>query len=219
MTTLTQADSIDTKNLMAVLDTLKSPVILLDHTYHIIDLNQQAKQLLNLTAATIDGKMLTDILHGEELDQVFDGSNTLHEWVIGDRLYMPVVQSAAHGWTILLNDVSHYKRLNHNQSESMRYLLHDLRSPLTAIQGFASMMGSVGELNEKQEHFINKILSGVTQMTALVENVQDAGRYDPDTGSYQLMRVPTDIGMIIRKIVDNHLVPCGKNLVNESFDS
>ncbi|MBI1277068.1 MAG: GHKL domain-containing protein [Anaerolineaceae bacterium] len=212
MTTLTQADPFDTKSVMTILDTIKSPIILLDQNQHLIALNQHAQQLFNLTATTIDGKTLTDLPNGEELNRLFDNNNTVREWTVDDHVYTPVVEAAPHGWTILLNDVSNYKRLNNSQSESMRYLLHDLRSPLTAIQGFASMMNSVGELNEKQEHFINKILSGVAQMTALVENVQDAGRYDPDTGSYQLMRVPTDIGHIVRKIVDNHLVPAEKTL-------
>ncbi len=212
MTTLTQADPIDTKNLMAVLDTIKSPIILLDQDHHVIALNQHSKLIFSLTAETADGKTLTELPNGEELNRLFDSNNTLHEWIIDEHVYAPIIESAPHGWTILLNDVSNYKRLNNSQSESMRYLLHDLRSPLTAIQGFASMMDSVGELNEKQEHFISKILSGVAQMTALVENVQDAGRYDPDTGSYQLMRVPTDINLIVRKIVDNHLVPAEKTL-------
>ena len=212
MTTRAQADSIDTKNMLTILDTVKSPIILLDHARQIIGLNQQAKMLFNLTEVTVDGKSLTDLPNGQELDHIFDSTNTLREWTIGDSVYAPVVESASHGWTILLNNVSHYKRLNHNQSESMRYLLHDLRSPLTAIQGFASLMSSVGELNEKQEYFITKILSGVTQMTALVENVQDAGRYDPDSGSYQVMRVPTDLALIVHKIVENHLVPAEKTL-------
>jgi signal transduction histidine kinase len=212
VTISTQADLIDIKNLMTVLDTVKSPIILLDHTYHIIALNQQSKQLFDLDSTAVDGKALTDLPNGEELAQLFDKGNPLREWAVGERVYAPIIDPAPHGWTILLNDVSHYKRLNHNQSESMRYLLHDLRSPLTAIQGFASMMGSVGDQNEKQEHFINKILSGVAQMTALVENVQDAGRYDPDTGSYQLTRVPTDLGLIVHKIVENHLVPAEKTL-------
>lgn len=212
MATHAQADSIDTKDLMVILDTVKAPIILLDHDRQITGLNQQASLLFKLNSDAIEGKTLADLPNGEELTQLFDSSNTLHEWAIEDNVYAPVMQSAPHGWTILLNDVSHYKRLNHNQSESMRYLLHDLRSPLTAIQGFASMMSAVGDTNEKQEHFVSKILSGVTQMTALVENVQDAGRYDPDSGSYQVMRVPTDLAQIVRKIVDNHLVPAEKTL-------
>ena len=212
MTTHAQADSIDTKDVMVILDSIKSPIILLDHAHHILALNQQAKLLLNVNSVTTDAKALTDLPNGETLNQLFVNNNTLHEWAVGDSVYTPVIASAPHGWTILLNDVNHYNRLNHNQTESMRYLLHDLRSPLTAIQGFASMMDSVGELNEKQKHFITKILSGVTQMTALVENVQDAGRYDPDSGSYQLMRVPTDVNQIVHKIVEDHLVPAEKTL-------
>ncbi len=212
MTTRAQADSIDTKHLMAILDSVKAPIILLDPMYRIIALNQQSYQLFKLDLATLAGKTLTDLPHGNELSELLNGSDALREWAVGENVYTPIIEVAPHGWTILLNDVSHYKRLNHSQSESMRYVLHDLRSPLTAIQGFASMMSAVGELNEKQEYFITKILSGVAQMTALVENVQDAGRYDPDSGSYQVMRVPTDLAQIVRKIVDNHLVPAEKTL-------
>jgi len=211
VTTRTQSNSAPSKDLIAMLDSVKAPVILLDAAYHIIQLNEQAGQLFGDSAA-LEEKSLTDLPNGEELYQILSGSSSSREWTVGDNVYTPVIDDAPHGWTVLLNDVSHYKRLNHNQSESMRYLLHDLRSPLTAIQGFASMMDSVGELTEKQAYFINKILSGVNQMAALVENVQDAGRYDPDSGSYQVMRVPTDIALIVRKIVDNHLVPAEKTL-------
>ncbi len=107
-----------------------------------------------------------------------------------------------------------FKKLNRNQSEFTRIVSHDLRSPLTSMQGFASMLelGLVGDLNEKQKHFVSKILAGITQMTALVDNIQDAGRYDPETGFYDLERSPCDLSEMVRKIVDNHLVPAEKAL-------
>lgn len=212
MTSRMQADPIDTKHIMSVLDTIKSPILLLDHSHRLIALNEQARQLFEVPPDAIAGVALTELPHGEDLSRLFDSTHTLVEWTFSEKVFAPSVEAAPHGWTVILQDVSHYKRLNHGQSESMRYLLHDLRSPLTAIQGFASMMDSVGELNDKQKHFVSKVLSGVSQMTALVENVQDAGRYDPDTGTYQVMRTPTDIGAIARKIVENHLAPADKTL-------
>jgi signal transduction histidine kinase len=108
--------------------------------------------------------------------------------------------------------VARHEKLGRNQSEFMRIVSHDLRSPLTSIQGFASMLeaGSVGELNPQQVHFVERILSGISQMTSLVENFQDAGRYDPETGFYEMQRKPCDVSSIISKIVNNHIVPAEK---------
>jgi signal transduction histidine kinase len=105
-----------------------------------------------------------------------------------------------------------FEKLSRNQSEFMRIVSHDLRSPLTSIQGFSSMLESrdIGNLNDKQEYFVEKILSGITQMTALVDNIQDAGRYDPETGFYELQRAPCDLTEIVNRIVENHLVPAEK---------
>jgi signal transduction histidine kinase len=111
------------------------------------------------------------------------------------------------------------QKLTHNQNEFVRIVSHDLRSPLTSIQGFASMLESkmVGDLNEKQAHFVEKILSGITRMTSLVENIQDAGRYDPETGFYEMERGPCDLTDVARRIVENHLLPAEKQELTLSF--
>ncbi len=72
------------------------------------------------------------------------------------------------------------------------------------MQGFASLLQSAGNLNEKQVEFVEKILNGITQMSALVENIQDAGRWDPLTGSYEMSREPCDLAAMVREIVANH---------------
>jgi len=115
--------------------------------------------------------------------------------------------------TIVVSQVrstARQEKLARNQSEFMRIVSHDLRSPLTAMHGFASMLEMVGELNEKQEYFIEKIMSGIAQMTSLVDNFQDAGRYDPETGFYEMERAPCDINAMVQRILHNHLLPAEK---------
>lgn len=104
------------------------------------------------------------------------------------------------------------QKLLTNQNEFVRIVTHDLRSPLTAIQGFASMIeeGAAGKLNEKQQHYISKVVIGTSQLTALVENIADAGRYDPETGFYEMMLVPTDPNEVVRKIISTYLIPTEK---------
>jgi len=112
--------------------------------------------------------------------------------------------------TMSIRTVARQKKLSRNQSEFMRIVSHDLRSPLTAMHGFASMLEMVGELTEKQAYFVEKIFSGITQMTSIVENFQDAGRFDPETGFYEMERVPCDLGDIVLQIRSTQLVPAEK---------
>lgn len=115
---------------------------------------------------------------------------------------------------------AHHERLSRNQYEFVRLVSHDLRSPLTSMHGFASMLeaGMAGTLNDKQMHFVERILAGVTTMTNLVDNIQDAGRYDPETGFYEIQRTDCDIEEIVRRIVSNHLLPADRQELTLSVE-
>lgn len=123
-----------------------------------------------------------------------------------------LLMSLVYGLTIVTQSEksrARHQKLMHNQHEFVRIVSHDLRSPLTSIKGFASML-EASEEDEKKRHFAEKILAGVSQMTSLVDNIQDAGRYDPETGFYEMERGMVDMIEMVKGIVKNHLLPAEK---------
>jgi PAS domain S-box-containing protein len=205
---------------VSVLNSITDPILVLDVNRCIVLMNPAAEHVFNATTTSVQGKLLRDVVNSDQLAEFAEGTDEkLDEWTTEDgKTFVPRIRPVhdtdgpIEAWVLALRDVTRFKELNRNQAEFMRIVSHDLRSPLTSMQGFASMLelNLVGDLNEKQAHFVDKILSGITQMTSLVDNIQDAGRFDPETGFYEVQRSHCDLGEMARKIVDNHLVPAEK---------
>jgi signal transduction histidine kinase len=78
----------------------------------------------------------------------------------------------------VLHDITALKEVDKMKSEFVNTVSHDLRSPLTFMRGYATMMPMAGELNEKQGEYVEKILAGIEQMSALVNDLLDLGRLE-----------------------------------------
>jgi two-component system phosphate regulon sensor histidine kinase PhoR len=72
--------------------------------------------------------------------------------------------------------------LDSMKSEFVATVSHDLRSPLTLMRGYATMLEMVGELNDQQQGYVRKIVSGVENMSRLVNNLLDLGRIEIGVG-------------------------------------
>ncbi len=121
--------------------------------------------------------------------------------------------------TSLVRLKAQHLRHNRNRQEFLRVVTHDMRSPLTSMHGFGSMLESdmAGDLNDKQSHFLSKIMSGIAQLTLQIDNMQDAGRYDPETGFYEMSRAPTDLIDLVERLVENALIPSDKQSLQLKF--
>ncbi|MCU0512017.1 MAG: HAMP domain-containing histidine kinase [Anaerolineae bacterium] len=103
-----------------------------------------------------------------------------------------------------------HQRLVHNQNEFVRITTHDLRQPLTVMKSIVGMIEAGMMSSDKLPGFMEKMSAGVNQMEFLVDNIQDAGRYDPETGFYEIQRAPVDLTELVRKIAGNYLRPAEK---------
>ena len=86
------------------------------------------------------------------------------------------------GRVCVMRDITYFKQLDALKSEFVATVSHDLRSPLTLIRGYASMLEMVGELNDQQDSYVRKIIGGVDSMSRLVSNLLDLGRIEAGVG-------------------------------------
>jgi signal transduction histidine kinase len=107
--------------------------------------------------------------------------------VLGDRIYHATASSVmadgqVMGRVCVLSDITQYKELDALKSEFVSTVSHDLRSPLTLMRGYATMLDMVGELNEQQANYVEKIVTGIESMSFLVNNLLDLGRIEAGIG-------------------------------------
>lgn len=200
----------------SLLDSITDPLLVFDADSRLLLMNPAAAAIFKAE----NRQTLAEVLQSDALVEFIEGKRTLDEWSIDDRTFIPGVTpigTLSDGtWLLALHDITQYKKLNRNQSEFIRIVSHDVRSPLTSMRGFADMMGMVGDLNDKQKQFIDKVLSGINQITVLVDNIQDAGRFDMETGFYELTRSHCDMHEMVRRVVDNQLIPEEKSKLSIS---
>jgi two-component system NtrC family sensor kinase len=82
------------------------------------------------------------------------------------------------GFVISMQDISHLKELDRIKSDIVSAVSHDLRSPLTAILGYVELIERVGEVNEQQREFIERVQYSVHNITALISDLLDLGRIE-----------------------------------------
>ena len=99
-----------------------------------------------------------------------------------------------------LHREARHHRLELSQTDFIGLLAHDLRSPLTAMLGFANLLEN-GPLTEQQLHYLGKIQTGINQITELTEGIQDAVRYDPSDEGFRFTRRPLDFRQLAEKCV------------------
>ncbi|MDZ4764984.1 MAG: HAMP domain-containing sensor histidine kinase [Chloroflexota bacterium] len=191
----------------AIVQGFTEPILVVDLGSQLVSMNMPAISALE---QPLDDGTLEQIMNASRLGTPWQATN--------GQTYQPRLISFEMGWIILMRDMTQISKMSRNQNEFVRVVSHDLRSPLTSIQGFAGMLGAAGPLNERQTHYVEKILSGITQMAALVENIQDAGRFDPETGFYEMARTACDMGALVERVAQNYLVPAEKQELKLTVD-
>jgi PAS domain S-box-containing protein len=176
------------RRLSAVLESTSDAVIVTDRTQRILLVNRATEQLFNLKASEVNGRPVADVLTITPLVEALTSQNEQQpnrEIPLGDgRIFYTSTSTIigsdgqVMGRVAVLHDISHLKEIDAMKSDFVSTVSHDLRSPLTFMRGYATMLPMVGELNEKQQDYVDKIMGGIDQMAKLVNDLLDLGRIE-----------------------------------------
>jgi signal transduction histidine kinase/HAMP domain-containing protein len=192
-------EEIGRKRLESILASNPDPVLVTDQHDRLLLTNPAAWQVLDLGMKGDEGQPIDQVISEPELVNLLRVSSAEKQSVEitlpGGRVYLatatPVLAEGQRvGRVCVMRDVTYFKELDALKSEFVSTVSHDLRSPLTLMRGYATMLEMVGQLNEQQTSYVRKIVGGVENMSRLVNNLLDLGRIEAGVG-LQLEKVST----------------------------
>jgi len=164
-------------------------VILTDESDRIVFANPAAISLFANGNGDLVGDALGELLHQPELFEIVlsskgDGSI---ETTIAGRTYVAsysIIEENERtlGRALVLRDISASKQAETARTESLATLSHDLRDPLELTKGYLSMLGMVGDLNEQQASYVDKIEHNLDNMSRLAGDMLDVERLASSRG-------------------------------------
>jgi PAS domain S-box-containing protein len=186
------------QRLEAVLTSTPDPVLVIDEQARLLLLNPAAVHVPGLILSSIEGRSIHEVVAQEEVIEMLtvpslDHISSREISLANGRIYYasvsPVLaEGRPMGKVCILRDITHFKELEQLKSDFVATVSHDLRSPLTLMRGYATMLQMVGDLNDQQKGYVRKIVTGVENMARLVSNLLDLGRIETGIG-LQIERV------------------------------
>jgi PAS domain S-box-containing protein len=197
------------------------------HPYDIIVPKEAQPQVNIIWQRLLEGD---ETAHSINENNTKDGRTILCEW---HNTPLRDVENRIIGALAMVQDITERKRTeeirlenerlayaNQAKSEFLASMSHDLRTPLNAIIGFSELLKQKmpGELNEKQEHFVDNVLSSSKHLHALIDNILDiskieAGKMELAIEEISVPSVMDDVLVLIKEKAAKHKV-----ILNKEFD-
>lgn len=190
----------------ALLTSISDGVIGIDKDKKVIHLNLAAEKMISYKATDVLGKTYHDFLifiRGEDRSKIdsfipsalkgkvatINSGDTL--LVRRDGSELPIEASASPiksnigkiaGAIIVFRDVTKERRLQQIQSEFSSLVSHELRSPVTVINGYLEMLGDEPEkLTERQRKSINNAKAASTRLLNLIEELLNIAQLEKES--------------------------------------
>ncbi len=194
----------DTLN--TILRDTEDSIIVVDNDGKVLFVNPAACRTFNLSASRTQGRPLAEVIDHREVVELFDkearsGRSRRTEIALSDGRYLHAQLTIVRGVgrVVVMQDITHLKELDRIKSEFVTTVSHDLRSPLTSILGYIELVRRSGPLNAQQQMFLDRIVSSVQSITALISDLLELGKIE---AGFDEDREPVCLAKVFRDAIE-----------------
>lgn len=175
-----------------ILESLQDGVILYDNDLSVISINRAGLKLLGASeqrsASTVpELARKPEIISGAEKAANEDRTVTVESTVDGRILLVqvfPVSKSgidAMHGGLMVIRDVTDKRMSEQLKADFFANAGHELKTPLTAISGFAELLENGLVPKDKKDYYIGKILTEAKRMSTIISDILEISSLENKT--------------------------------------
>jgi signal transduction histidine kinase len=99
---------------------------------------------------------------------------------------------------VLLQDVTEKRDIENRREMLSKAIAHDLRNPISALGGFADLVGKFGDLNEQQQKYLLRVKQTTAKLHELVKTLVDLAWIE---AGMPLQHLPIHLDDTIQKAV------------------
>ena len=189
----------------ALVEALNEGVVAVDRQRRVIRINRSGRQLLDAHAATpFSVNLLSrDRRLNEALDEALDGRvvDRVETQIMNRTLALTARPLGVGGAVLALYDLTGLRRLEAVRRDFVANVSHELKTPLTAIRGFAETLTSELSADPQHTQFAETIRANAERMQHLIDDLLDLSRIE--SGGW----APTPAVVEITRAADEAIAP------------
>ncbi len=185
--------------MIGLLESLEEGVMALDERGSVVRINQRARALLSVHAPLPFGRELLPREHAirAAIDQALAGDSTpTAEVALFDR----TVAITSHplptaGAVVTVLDLTVLRRLETIRRDFVANVSHELKTPLTAVSGYAETLLDDSIPPEQRRQFVETIRENAMRMQRIVDDLLDLSRIE--SGGWRPNVAPVDVESVV----------------------
>ncbi len=196
----------------AVLAGMVECVVAIDRNERIMNINPAAARLVNQPAEQLKGRSLQEVMRSRELYDMIhttltEGTHTEKDIALyrnGEQILsthcslLKDARSKTIGALLVMNDVTQMRHLENMRQDFVANVSHEIKTPLTAIQGFVETLhdGGVEDPGEAQR-FLDIIQKHVLRLTAIIDDLLQLSNLEQAPEIQQLILTRNNVNRMI----------------------